>query len=75
MVLITERKCIYCAVRPKYLVTLQFKFLKELARDLLTLSSKAVLHKLIGPNLFDKFAAFDVTFNFVHESPPLAPYP
>jgi len=42
---------------------------------MLTLSSKAVLDKLIVSNLFDKFAAFDTTrnFNCVNNSPPLFP--
>jgi len=40
---------------------------------MLTLSSKAVLDKLIVLNLFDKFAAFDTTrnFNCVNDSPPI----
>jgi len=42
---------------------------------MLTLSSKVILDKLIVPNLFDKFTAFDRTRNFdcVNDSPPLVP--
>jgi len=42
---------------------------------MLILNSKAVLDKLIVPNLSDKFAAFDTTrnVNCVNDSPPLFP--
>jgi len=76
VVLISEGKCVYCAVRPEYLITLQFKYLKRLtACKMLTLNSKAFLDKLIVPNLIDKFAAFDITrnFNSTNDSPPRVP--